>query len=195
MTLGGSRSWNVRTAVAACPVAPWHGEAWRCHTRKWPGDNANGSLKVTGRFNRGRDRFPDDMIWPALYTGLAEHIALGETLRHTAHLPDLAWKRISHLEIRLQAVLDGTCLVGRGLPGTPTLDDLCHPAAYDLTHAIANAVRGRGAEALLIPTCTRFNGNNLIVFPDLLRPGSTITVLGTEDPDLYIDWDAFRTDK
>jgi hypothetical protein len=195
MTIGGSRSWNVRTAVAACPVAPWDGEAWRCHTRKWPGDNANGSLKVTGRFNRGRDRFPDDMIWPALYTGLAEHIALGETLRHTAQLPDLAWKRISHLEIRLQAVLDGTCLVGRGLPGTPTLDDLCHPAAYDLTHAIANAVRGRGAEALLIPTCTRFNGNNLIVFPDLLRPGSTITVLGTEDPDLYIDWDAFRTDK
>lgn len=133
------------------------------------------------------------MIWPALYTGLAEHIALGEALRHTEHLQDLAWKRIRHLEIRLQAVVDGTSLVGCGLPGAPTLADICHPAAYDLTHAIAEVVRTRGAEALLIPTCTRFSGNNLIEFPDLLRPGSIITVLGTEDPDLYIDWDALRS--
>lgn len=57
------------------------------------------------------------MTWPALYTGLAEHIALGEALRHTTYLPDLAEKRISRLQIHVQAALDGTSLVGAGHRG------------------------------------------------------------------------------
>jgi hypothetical protein len=191
--VSGSPAWTVRAAVAACPVRPWRGEAWRCHTRRWPGDSAGGSLRVTGRYHCGRDRYPESETWPALYTGLAEHIALGEALRHTRHLPELAAKRITRLAISLAAVLDSTALVGSGQTGAPALEDLCRPTDYYLTHEIAKAVRARNAEAFIIPTCTRFAGNNLIVFPDLLRSGSSITVLGTEDPDLYIDWDALRS--
>src|SRR5215218_2882196 len=193
MSTGGSPAWTVRAAVANCSVRPWLGEAWRCHTRKWPGDNADGSLKATGRYHRGRDRYPESETWPALYTGLAEHIALGESLRHTQHLPGLAWKRVTRLEISLEAVLDGTGLVDGDFSGTPVLDDLCRPADYDLTHEIARAARARGAEALLVPTCTRFTGNNLIIFPDLLRSGSSLIVSSAEDPDLYIDWEAHRS--
>jgi len=193
MPSGESHAWDVASAVGGCSIGQWSGEAWRCHSRTWPGDNADGSLKATGRFHRGRDRYPENEAWPALYTGLVEHIALGEVLRHTRHLPDLAWKRVSHLQIDLQAVLDGTMLVSRDGSGDPTLDDLCDPMDYDLTHEIAKEASARGAEALYIPTCTRFSGNNLIVFPDLLKPDSSILVFGTEDPDLYIDWDALRS--
>lgn len=193
MPSGESRGWDVEALVAACPEGAWRGEAWRCHSRRWPGDNADGSLKATGRYHRGQDRFPENETWPALYTGLAEHIALGEALRHTRHLPDLAWKRISRLQIDLQALFDGTGLIGADRSRGPTFDDLCHPMDYAVTHEIAATVRARGAEALLVPTCTRFAGSNLIVFPDLLRPGSSITVLGTEDPDLYVDWEALRS--
>jgi RES domain-containing protein len=192
MATGGSVSWNLRTAVAACPIGPWRGEVWRCHTRRWSGDNADGSLKATGRYHRGRDRFPAIDAWPALYTALAPHIALGEMLRHTRALPSLASKRISRLDVSLSAVLDCASLLGSTLPGAPNLDDLCRPADYALPHEIAEAARASSAEALLIPTCTRLNGNNLIVFPDRLLPGSFVSVLGTEDPDLFIDWDAFQ---
>jgi hypothetical protein len=192
MPVGGSVSWNLRTAIDACPIGPWRGEAWRCHTRRWPGDNADGSLKTTGRYHRGQDRFAAADVWPALYTGLAPHIALGEMLRHTRALPSLSSKRISRLDVNLSAVLDGEGLIADVLHGAPNFDDLCRPMDYTLTHAIAQAARARDAEALLMPTCTRLNGNNLIVFPDRLLPDSFIVVLGTEDPDLFVDWDELQ---
>ncbi len=67
-------------------------------------------------------------------------------------------------------------------------DDICGSKHYALTHAIAETVRRRGAEGLLIPSCTKFRGGNLIIFPDLVRPESVIRVVDTEDPDLFVDW-------
>jgi hypothetical protein len=40
------------------------------------------------------------------------------------------------------------------------------------------------AEALRIPSCTRFPGRHLIVFTDLLRPGSSIEIVGAIDLEL-----------
>jgi hypothetical protein len=35
-------------------------------------------------------------------------------------------------------------------------------------------------------------GNILVIFPDRLRAGSSISVLETEDPDLFIDWPSLQ---
>jgi RES domain len=140
-----------------------------------------------------RDRFPDQEVWPALYTALAQHIALGERIRHTTAraLSAFDGQRISHLSVRLSFVLDG-CETDGCLTSAWTEishDDLCHPADYRKTRAIAEATRVRGIEGMLIPSCTRFRGGSLIICPDLLRPSSEVRVIGTEDPDLFVHWD------
>lgn len=166
------------------------GEVWRCHGRKYPGDSAGGSLVASGRYHRARDRFPAEETWPALYTALAPHVALGEQLRHTSAdvLSRLATLRMSRLRVHLHAVIVACDPHGCGdieLPGV-RLQDLCDPRDYRRTHRIGEAARAV-AEALMIPSCTRFPEGNLVIFPDRLRPGSAITVLDTVDPDLFVD--------
>ncbi|MCA9859716.1 MAG: RES family NAD+ phosphorylase, partial [Thermomicrobiales bacterium] len=97
----------LRSLLEAAEIRPWSGDVWRCHGRRYAADDATGSLLVTGRFHPGRDRFSEDDIWPALYTGLALHVALGERLRHTtpATLSKLAHQTISQLHLELGAVL------------------------------------------------------------------------------------------
>lgn len=192
MTSGGSRQPNVTTTIDACPIGPWSGEAWRCHSRRYLGDDPGGSIKATGRYHRGRDRNAEFESWPALYAALAPHIALAEMLRHTRALSELATKRITRLRIALSAGLDGTPFIGGNSTNTFAIADLCRPADYALTHAIAQAARARGAEALLMPSCTRLAGTILVIFPDRLRAGSSISVLATEDPDLFIDWNSLE---
>jgi RES domain-containing protein len=189
---------DIAAAIGSLPVRAWTGRVWRCHARKYAGDDAGGSLLTTGRFHRGADRFPG-LAWPALYTSLAQHVALGERCRHTSreNLARLANQRISRRHIRLQAVLDlcgpAGC-AGLAFPD-PTLDDLCHPSDYSTGHAVALAARAHpaGVEAFLVPSCTRFPEGNLIVFIDRLRPASSIDAEDSVDPDLYVDWDAVRT--
>jgi hypothetical protein len=188
MPASGFRQPNLRAAVDACPLGPWSGEAWRCHSRRYTGDDPGGSIKATGRYHRGRDRFPESSTWPALYTALAPHVALAEMLRHTRALPELATKRLTRLRIALSAVLNGTALFSGNPINTFAIADLCRPSDYALTHAIADAAQERGAEALLMPSCTRLAGNILVIFPVRLRSDSSISVLETEDPDLFIDW-------
>ena len=187
-------SWDATAAVEACPIVPWAGDVWRCHSRRYAGDDAAGWLKVTGRYNRGRDRYPSDEAWPALYTALAQHIALGERIRHTtpAALARLSEQRISRLTVRLHSVLDGCAGPNCVVPAVPGLvhADVCLPSDYRVPHALAVAARQRGVEGLLIPSCTKFRGGNLIVFPDHLDPESRIALIDSEDPDLFVDWDA-----
>jgi hypothetical protein len=45
------------------------------------------------------------------------------------------------------------------------------------------------AEALLVPSCTRFPEGNLIIFTDRLRMESSLEVVDTQDPELFIDWE------
>lgn len=54
---------------------------------------------------------------------------------------------------------------------------------YESGHVLARAVRETGAEGMLVASATRI-GDSLILFPDMLRPGSEMTVVRTVDPDL-----------
>jgi hypothetical protein len=44
-----------------------------------------------------------------------------------------------------------------------------------------------GVEGILVPSCTEFAGGNLVVFPDLLDTHSTVEVVRSEDPTLFIN--------
>src|SRR5687767_3611651 len=133
-----SAVWDAVAAITACSVIGWSGEVWRCHGNRYPGDSADGSLKVSGRYNRGLDKYPEPETWPALYTSIGQHVALGERIRHTtpAVLSKLRGQRISCLYVDLQAVLVG-CDAGDcaelGIPGL-ALVDICHPVDYSATH-------------------------------------------------------------
>lgn len=146
---------------------------------------------MSGRFNCGTDRFPERETWAALYTGLAQHVALGERIRHTTPeaLYRLGNQRLSRLRVDLHSVLVACAPTGCAdldVPGL-TLDDMCHPTDDTKTHELARIAR-ESAEALLIPSCTRFSDGNLIIFPDRLHPNSGIRLLDSQDPDLFVDW-------
>lgn len=191
-TFAGDLASDLRL-IASCQLIPWEGFAWRCHARRYDGADHGGSLKATGRFHRASDKYHADEIWPALYTGLAEHVALGEGLRHLKDLSGLARWRTSKLQIRLSAVVDGCSTQGcraTSITGAVVFD-LCQAADYRLTHEVAQEAR-RIAEALLVPSCTRFPEGCLVVFPDRLRPESEIKVVETTDPDLHIDWSTYQ---
>jgi len=184
-------AWDAAAAVAACPVLPWSGDVWRCHGRRYPGTSAAGSLHASGRFHRARDKFPASEAWPALYTSLALHVALGERIRHTtpAALGALATQRLTRLRLELQAVLVTCAPVGCAELAVPGLDleEMCQPIEYGKTQAFASVAREL-VEALLVPSCTRFPEGNLVLFPDRLRPDSHVEVLESHDPNLFVDW-------
>ena len=184
-------SWDPAAIVRGSPIRPWSGNVWRCHSRKYRGDDPGGSLKTTGRFHRGADRFSVNETWPALYTGLALHIALGERLRHTtpASLSQFANQRISRLHLELHSVLILCAPSGCADISVDGLDlhALCNPVDFNWCHQLALAARDV-AEAMLIPSCTRFPEGNLVIFPDRLEPHSSMVVEETQDPDLFVDW-------
>lgn len=175
----------MRRGIATLQVelGPWSGRAWRFHGRRYAADDHGGSLRVTGRYHRGSDRFPDEETWPALYLALAPEVALGERLRHLSAetLGTLRSQRLTELDVRLGAVIDWRSLAGVGM----SLDELCAPD-YARTHELALAARRTGAEGMLLPSCTRLPPGVLVVFPDLLRPDSVVTIVGSVDPALTI---------
>jgi hypothetical protein len=190
---GGKNPWDAAAAVGACPRGPWRGIVWRCHGRQYAGDNADGSLRVTGRFNQGLDKFPPEACWKALYTSVGQHVALGERIRHTSPstLKKLANQRMSRLLIDLEVVVLACSTEGCAHLAVPGLTDadICHPTDYKRSQELASAVRST-AEALLVPSCTGFPEGNLIIFPDRLRPGSVVRVEESLEPNLYVDWDS-----
>ena len=100
--------WDAPTAVASCPIIGWSDPAWRAHNRKYDATDPGGSLKVSGRYNRGLDRFPPDETWAALYLGSTYGVCLAEISRHLTPelLPLLNERRFSKLALRLSAVFD-----------------------------------------------------------------------------------------
>jgi hypothetical protein len=95
--------------------------------------------------------------------------------------------RISELRISLERVVDACLDADASTMETRLGADidafLCLPGDYWVTHLIAQSVRAQ-AEALRIPSCTRFPGGNLIIFPDRLHPSSTVEIVDAFDPEL-----------
>jgi len=185
-----SQPWDADSAVKACRIGPWTGDAWRFHGRRYAATSPAGSLHVSGRYHRGLDRFPADETWPALYLALRPHIALAERLRHTEpdDIPRLNSQRLSRLRISLGAVLD--CC---GMPDCSDLsvaglarEDVCRRFDYRVPQELAAAARRLMVEAIIVPSCSRFNGGNLVVFTDHLRGDSAVELVDSEDPELFV---------
>jgi RES domain-containing protein len=167
--------------VASRPRIEWQGRVWRVHHRRYAATDPGGSLRVSGRYNRGRDRYPLAECWPALYTALAPEVALAEIVRHVtpATLPALANRCLSEVEASLSDVLDARAASGIPTPGL--LDDY----EYAVPQELACAAIAAGSEALLVPSATTL-GDNLIVFVSRLARASTLTVVETRDTHLYV---------
>src|SRR5216683_2263188 len=90
-------------AIASAPTLPWTGATWRAHRRKYIATDPGGSRRVSGRYHRGLDQFPEDQIWPALYLSLSPDVCLGEVFRHISPdlLPRLNDYRLTELRVEL----------------------------------------------------------------------------------------------
>lgn len=153
------------------------------HKRRYSATDAGGSRKVSGRYNCGLDLFPEREVWTALYLALGAEICLGEVLRHVTPelLPQLNGYRLSELAVRLTAVLDCRDVAALGLQPT----DLWHDTDCFIPRMIAAAAIMRGVEGMIVPSATHL-GDNLIVFPGLLRANASLEVVGERDPALYV---------
>lgn len=157
------------------------GYVWRGHGRRYGPLDDGGSRRSTGRLHRGPNRFPVEETWPAIYTSLELAVSLAEIMRSTIASAPKEF-RFTEIEVDLQAVADCRDYDAVGIDRSRFLDDW----DYSTGHALAVAVRRSGAEAMLVPSASGL-GDNLVLFPDLLRPGSTLSPVRSIDPNLTKD--------
>ena len=139
---------------------------------------------MSGRYNRGIDRFAHEQCWPALYCGLTRAVCVGEIVRHVpaALLPLLNDFLLTELHVALTAVLDCRDLTQLGVSPSELLHDYNFEVAQDL----AEAARSRDAEGMLVPSATLL-GDVIVIFPDHLRERSVIDVRRSDPIRLYVD--------
>lgn len=171
--------WSADTAVAACTVGPWSGIVWRAHNRKFDATDHGGTLITSGRYHQGADLVPGEPTWPALYLALARDTALAEVIRQITPvtLPFLAQYRFTRIQVTLTAVVDCSDPTALSLERA----DLCNDTDLTIPRAVARAARSRSVEGMLVPSATTW-GNNLVIFPDLRRPGSSFEILDYTEP-------------
>ena len=99
-------------------------------------------------------------------------------------LPKLNSYRISELHVRLQAVLNLRKPDSSGIE----VSELLGARNYNIAQDIAWNALTAGAEGILVPSATRL-GDNLVIFPDNMKPGSRLEVIGSRDPVLYVERD------
>lgn len=165
----------------ACRV--WEGKAWRLHGSRYAAEDPGGSYRVSGRYNRGRDYFGEDDVFPALYLATAPEVSLGEKQRHltSGNLPQMRNQILSEFRVRLQAVYDLSNPDEFGIDRKYLIDD--HD--YSFPQSLSTALWERGAEAFLVPSATLL-GNNLVVFPDRLQDGSSLEIVDSRRTRLYV---------
>src|SRR5215210_350355 len=175
--------WDAAAALAGRPATAWEGHLWRMHKRRYRAEDPGGARLVSGRYNRGLDRFSEGETFPALYLATSPEICLGEVYRHVTPeiLPSLNDFRLSELLASIQAIVD--CRDPSALGLTP--EDLSHDTDYRATQALGAAADRRGLEGLLVPSATGL-GDNLILFPQNLLAGSRIGAVSSRDPRLYV---------
>lgn len=154
------------------------------HASRYAADDPGGSYRVSGRYNRGRDFFGEDEVFPAVYLASAPEVSLGEKQRHlvASNLPELNNQVLSELGVRLQYVYDLSEPEKVGINREALTDDY----DYSFSQSLSAALREKGAEALLVPSATLL-GTNLVVFPDRLRDGSSLGILASRATRLYVE--------
>jgi RES domain len=173
--------WDAVNAVAACPVLKWEGRVWRMHVQRYSAGDAGGSLKSSGRYHRGRDQFPEDQVFSALYLATSPEVSFGEIIRHVKPetLPFLNNHRLSELFAQLTLVLDSRDPDFLDL----SREDLIHDTDVEATRSIGAAAFAREVEGILAISATDL-GDNLIIFPDHLRSDSRLELVSSRDPRL-----------
>lgn len=178
------KKWDAAAALAQRPLQEWSGRVWRMHNQRYRANDHGGALIVSGRYHRGRDLFPPEQVFAALYLSLAPEICIGEILRHVSTIEGLQYLNnfvLSELTVELRAVMDCRDSIALGLePETLLLD-----TDYSITRELAAAAVTRGAEGVLVPSATRL-GDNLIIFPQNLRPASQLIIVSSKSPRLYV---------
>lgn len=157
---------------------------WRLHASRYKADDPGGSYRVSGRYNRGRDHFAEEEVFPALYLATAPEVCLGEKQRHlvSGNLPKMRNQVLSELQVRLHNVCDLSSPEEFGFDAATLIED--HD--YTFPQSFSAALRRRGAEAFLVPSATPL-GTNLVVLPDRLREGSSLEVLQSKPTRLYVE--------
>ena len=175
--------WDAAAALEAAPVVVWEGHLWRMHKRRYRATDPGGARLVSGRYNRGLDRFPEEQTFPALYLATAPEICLGEVYRHVTPelLPSLNGFRLSELSVDLRKISDCRDAETVGLLAA----HLLHDTDYEATQALGAAANSRGLEGILVPSATAL-GDNLILFPQNFLADSRIEVISSRDPRLYV---------
>lgn len=179
---------DAEALVRDTAISRWTGPAWRFHKRIYAADDPTGSLHTPGRFHWDQ---------PTLYLALRSQSAQGEVSRHLNHDTVSLLRnsyRLTELWIELDIVLitcrQPACLESV-MPGV-TFDDLCADDnftddAHTLTRRLGSASCDRGVEGLLVPSCTGYEGGNLVLFPSNLRACSVIRIVRSEDPTLFVE--------
>lgn len=177
------KGWDAAAALDAHPIVGWEGNLWRMHKRRYRAEDPGGARLVSGRYNRGLDRFPEGETYPALYLATAPEICLGEVYRHVTPelLPSLNDFRLSELSASLHRIAD--CRDPSALSLAP--EDLAHDTDYRATQSLGAAAHSLGLEGLLVPSATGL-GDNLITFPQNLLADSRVRVVSSRDPRLYV---------
>lgn len=154
------------------------------HSRRYASDDPGGARGVSGRYNLGIDQFPEGRAFGALYLALAAEICLGEIVRHVepVGLARLNGYRLSELSVAAERVVDCRDPDKVGLSPEDLIDD------FDLsaTRALGEAAFAAGAEGILVVSATGL-GDNLVLFPENMGPGSRLEVLSARDPRLYVN--------
>lgn len=177
---------HIEAAIRACApgAAPWAGIVYRSATPRYAGVHdmvtGIGSARVGGRWNPRAS-------FPTLYASLEPETAMSEsmaTFRYYGLAPQSALPRLFRaIEMGLVLMLDL-----REAPLTSTLrfwvrlglrEDwraLQDRGRESISQAIGRAAWLAGLEGLIVPSHA-CKGNNAVLFPDNLRPGSWIKAL------------------
>jgi hypothetical protein len=97
-------------------------------------------------------------------------------------LPQMRNQVLSEFQVSLQCVYDLSKPEEFGIDS----EDLIEDRDYALPQSLSAALRDQRAEAFLVPSATLL-GVNLVVFPDLLRDGSSVEVLANRKTRLYVE--------
>lgn len=188
--MGLPPGWSAPRALASLPLDPWQGIVWRSHgldlaaSRRagarvyYEPTSDAGSRRRSGRYHRAPDQFPDQRVWPALYTSLTDGGCMAEVIRYAGSLADLDTLRMTSLRVELAAVLDLTDPNTSGLTHEDVVSD-----DYAVTQEIGLAALLRGAEGILVPAASLL-GANLVILTENLSANSQLAVLASVDPRL-----------
>lgn len=175
----------VRRLVARGLPAHWSGACYRFASAKW-GDL---SVFLTGKGTlRFGSRWLAPGIAPAVYASLSPETALRETLAQQTRFGLPAWQAMPLLvrgvSVEVEQVVDLTD--GATRAGLRTSAKRLFESDWrawnssrreTLAQALGRAVLAARVEGLLVPSAEDPEGTNLVVFPEVLRPGSRLSPL------------------